>query len=297
MSDNAIGSYWHDEYWPKFYWHDEYWQEFGIAGADVTKIRQHAKDAKDRLLFQYKGKTNIENLIDSLLGTQIQDFENAAFTLFGRLNIDKSTGKQLDRIGDLIGQKREGKIDSLYRLFIKAKIGANISQGDIERLISVWKLLTNSSSVHLVEAFPAEVELYSDTALSTSSVNDAFTLIQKVSAGGVKVGYTAVFDKTEAFGFLGSGSNSLGFGGVLSQGTNSSVGAFKLIDSGATFQTSGVTTNMIVYNTTDANIKSNIVSIDSETQLTLLTDIFTAATKDYYINKNVGGKLSFIQGN
>ena len=60
----------------------------------------------------------------------------------------------------------------------------------------------------------------------------------------------------------------------LAAGTASADTTFKLVDSTATFSTSGVTVGMIANNTTDSTT-SRIEAIDSETQLTLNSDIFS----------------------
>lgn len=67
---------------------------------------------------------------------------------------------------------------------------------------------------------------------------------------------------------------------VLDTGTNTSVTADKLVDSGATFVTDGVAVDMIVLNTTDST-EAYVTAVDSETQLTLSADIFTGLTKNY----------------
>jgi len=65
-----------------------------------------------------------------------------------------------------------------------------------------------------------------------------------------------------------------------STGTNTTATANKLIDSAATFQADGVNVGDIVFNTTDAT-QAKVSTVDSETQLTLDTDIFTATSKAY----------------
>lgn len=65
-------------------------------------------------------------------------------------------------------------------------------------------------------------------------------------------------------------------------GTNTSISASKLINSAATFQTSGVKKGDLAKNTT-ANTTAKVVSVDGETQLTLDTDIFTATGQNYEI--------------
>ena len=66
-------------------------------------------------------------------------------------------------------------------------------------------------------------------------------------------------------------------------GTNTSTSAYKLINSGETFQTDGVQVGDHVRNTTDATI-TTVASVDSEIQLTLNADIFLATGKTYYVD-------------
>jgi microcystin-dependent protein len=67
-----------------------------------------------------------------------------------------------------------------------------------------------------------------------------------------------------------------------SNGSNDSTETNKLIDSTATFITDEVHNFLIVYNETDGTW-SYVTSVDSETELTLANDIFTATGKTYHI--------------
>jgi len=67
-----------------------------------------------------------------------------------------------------------------------------------------------------------------------------------------------------------------------STGTNTSVSASKLIDSNADFITDGVALGDNVLNITD-NSLAQVVAIDSPTQLSLSSDIFTAIGKSYSV--------------
>jgi hypothetical protein len=65
----------------------------------------------------------------------------------------------------------------------------------------------------------------------------------------------------------------------------------KLIDSAATFQTSGIVAGDVIYNTTDAT-SASVVSVDSETQLTLNADIFVSGESWSYglqLGTGIGG--------
>ncbi len=72
-------------------------------------------------------------------------------------------------------------------------------------------------------------------------------------------------------------------GGLATSGTNSSVTAGKLIDSSASFTTT-VTANDRVYN--EAGAFTTITSIDSDTQLTLVDDIFLTTGQAYTIDND-----------
>lgn len=85
-------------------------------------------------------------------------------------------------------------------------------------------------------------------------------------------------------------------GKARSAGINTTATAFKLIDSGATFIASGIKVDHIVLNLTDTT-EAKVLSIDSETQLTLDTDIFTDTTKSYKVGADIFQlPLSYIAG-
>jgi len=68
----------------------------------------------------------------------------------------------------------------------------------------------------------------------------------------------------------------------IETGTNTTATASKLIDSTATFISLNVQTGDVVHNDTDGTA-ATVVSVDSETQLTLNANIFTATAKSYVV--------------
>ncbi len=60
------------------------------------------------MLEQYKGQPILESLVKAYITDQIQDLEDVYIQLTTVLDIDASEGIQLDRIGDIIGQIRQG---------------------------------------------------------------------------------------------------------------------------------------------------------------------------------------------
>ena len=173
-----------------------YWKDYGDIV--IQQITDHVARALNRLFFQYKESTDLQSFITATNGEQAQDIEDAGFGLFGRLDIDGSSSVQLDGIGEIVGQERFGLADAEYRLILKARIAKNVSEGDVERLISTWKLLTGAN----------KLEFHENPTLETI----ALALMQGVAAGGVSVGFAVVFDPDNAFGFADSGVNTGGFG-------------------------------------------------------------------------------------
>jgi hypothetical protein len=259
----------------------------------AEQITTHAADAKARLLFQYQGKTNIEALLDSLGGQQIQDLEDILFDINSRLDIDNSEGVQLDNIGTIVGQPRNGQDDMTYKLFLKAKAGVNVSEGDVERVLSVWKIITGGTIVQVIDQYPAAIELFSDVPVPGELEVEAFALMQEVVGAGISI-TSSIISPDNAFGFENS-IDTLGFDDLFSTGQNTSASAFKLIDSGANFGPDGTVPGSEAIEVM-GNVKALVVSIDSTIQLTLDTDIFPSTPLYYEVIDGGGGGLSEVQG-
>lgn len=203
----------------------------------ITKITTHNANAIARLLYQYRDSTKLQSLITALYGTQVQEIEDAVYGLTGRLDIDTASGIQLDGIGSIVGQSRLGLDDFFYRIFLKARIGKNVSEGDIERILSVWKLFDpDATSINLQENFPAEVAIVSNAPILgadylmtdggdyivtdggdyimcslTSYAGYIDSFMQDMVGAGIKFGYSVVVATDDSnFGFVGS--SGLGFG-------------------------------------------------------------------------------------
>lgn len=144
--------------------------------------------------------SNISNFFTDLIGTQIQDIENKVRVLYFRYSIDHSSGATLDNIGVIVGQPRKGMSDENYRRFIKAKIGLNSSEGNIDHIIKVWQLLSGTDDVELQEVFPGKVKLKAITTFPTGFEEAIWDIMEKILLGGV--GLAEIwFDDPSYFGF------------------------------------------------------------------------------------------------
>jgi hypothetical protein len=79
-----------------------------------------------------------------------------------------------------------------------------------------------------------------------------------------------------------SDNANIAYPNAIESGTNTTATSLKLIDSTATFITNNVKTGDIVHNDTDETA-ATVVSVDSETQLTLNANIFAATAKVFTV--------------
>lgn len=170
----------------------------------ATEITNHVELAWNRLIQQYKQSQSLKDLIEALVNP-IQGLETVFQDLSDGRTIEVATGTLLDRLGDIVGIDRVvGQDDDAYRLAIKTKVVENVSQGEPERLISVYKILLSASLVHLCECFPAAVGMMSDVDISTQDeIDNLFAKIKRIAPAGVRIDYLGSFDETEPFAMAG----------------------------------------------------------------------------------------------
>ncbi len=149
----------------------------------VTPITTHAADALARLLQQFKDKARIEALLNAI-NVEVQRFEDEVMDLSDVLDIDVMGGVNLDNIGDIVDQAREGRSDSDYRQAIREKIFRNVSSGTADQIITIFKNLTGSTVVDYLEDYPAGFCIYGDAA---SYPNGTLGAIDASAPAGVYV--------------------------------------------------------------------------------------------------------------
>jgi hypothetical protein len=178
----------------------------------TDKIITHIDDALLRIIEQYKCSESMKAIVKALT-EQVQIIEDESFGLFSRLDLANATGVLLDQYGTIIGLDRNGLDDDTYRLFLFAKIGQNTSNGEPERVIDNYKLLSGSSTVHLQEYFPAGLGLSGDGDFNSASLLDVYEVIQSIVAAGVRIDSITSFDSDCYFVFDGD-LNGEGFSDV-----------------------------------------------------------------------------------
>lgn len=109
--------------------------------ATLDYVDDWAARLRSRLYTQFRGKATWIAWCDEVLGPQFQDLEDAGQTLLTMLDIEASEGVQLDVIGRIVGQPRNGVDDPTYRLYLSARVLANRSTGTVEDIFKVMRAL------------------------------------------------------------------------------------------------------------------------------------------------------------
>jgi len=183
----------------------------------LTKITTHAEDAVARLLEQFRGGTTLPALVRAF-SNQAQAAEDALWDVLVLRRLGTATGAQLDVLGRILGQAREGRADADYVLWLRARMLLNLGSGRPEDLLALFASVTQgSTTLQLEEQFPASIVLRVGSA-STVDPAQAAAILQLAKAGGVRaILESATSIDTTSFAF---DTNDAGYG----DSTNGAVG-------------------------------------------------------------------------
>jgi Protein of unknown function (DUF2612) len=119
-------------------------------GGDIGLVYQpdHAGEAASRLISQFDDAAKLHALVRALV-RPIQDLELAAFELMDSFDVDDAVGDQLDKLGAILDEAREGRGDAYYRAYIKARIAANNSNGTPLDVYRVTRMLLGEDVLSL----------------------------------------------------------------------------------------------------------------------------------------------------
>lgn len=114
----------------------------------TTQITDHETQALARLKEQFQSSDNVRSLV-SAFAAPSQDVEDALWQLLVERSVDEAVGAQLDAIGSLVGQARNGLDDDDYRRYVRARISANRSNGTVEDILKVARLIVDDEDASL----------------------------------------------------------------------------------------------------------------------------------------------------
>lgn len=116
-------------------------------------------DAVDRLPAGLYGKPRLEAFVRALAhGCQLLEDEIAARAM--ALGLDTANGADLDTLGEIVGERRDGLDDEDYRRFIAARLLARKCLGTPDELVAILELVAAPCVAVHFDMFAAGFRLY-----------------------------------------------------------------------------------------------------------------------------------------
>lgn len=165
--------------------------EKGGSEGTLHQVTSVCNAAEARIISQYRESPLLLALLCSLLHPA-QHMELGTAQVYERvLDIDLAEGGLLDRLGKIVREAREGRLDPEYRRAIRTRILINRSQGRIPDLIEIVRLFDEIDSetgayVRIREPQPGTIEVRSDR----TPINDATSVdrrLRRAKAAGVRL--------------------------------------------------------------------------------------------------------------
>lgn len=124
------------------------------------------------------------------LATPFQSLESALQQLLTERSIDTAVGAQLDVIGRIVGQARNGLDDDTFRRYCRARVSTNKSTGVVEDLITVTDLIVYDDAATIIAkgegTATVRVNAYG-IILDVDLANIVFDFAQDTVSAGVRV--------------------------------------------------------------------------------------------------------------
>lgn len=117
--------------------------ETSIVGVTEQPITLHVPQALSRLIEFWKSKPNLRGLLADYTA-EAQEIENMFWDVIITRSLDYAGTDQLDHLGAIVGEPRNGRNNANYRLRIRVRIRINNSLGRAQDVIAVVRMLTSA---------------------------------------------------------------------------------------------------------------------------------------------------------
>lgn len=150
---------------------------FSIFPPNEYYVADYVGRMQSLLIEQFQPKPAINGVVESI-GVGMQRIESMWNDFLRFRYVDSAFGAQLDIIGEIVGQEREGRDDADYRAAIKARISVNISNGEPDSVIEAVKFFTDADRVLLHEFYPASINVFSNGAVLPGNLFDSILAVR-----------------------------------------------------------------------------------------------------------------------
>jgi len=163
---------------------------------DVVQINNHNFIAKNNLLTQ-DHRPNIKGLLNAII-EPLQDIENNLFELYKNRSLTNASGYYLDGIGAIIGEPRDYRNDTDYKLAILVRIISNNGGGTAEEILVILSSIYKDSQIAYTECGQAFFQIHIQQEVKPIGINQ---LLRKLKPVGVSTPIISHSSTNHYFGF------------------------------------------------------------------------------------------------
>lgn len=148
-----------------------------------SEITTHVADAKRLLTSMFRDRTVIAGLLGAYVA-EVQALETAIrAVILGRL-LDSATYAQLDALGAIVGESRQGKTDAVYREFIRLRILINKCNGLLPEMLHIAAVAAQGNPWRYWEGYPAGFSvLFAGTVEAFQALSSALSEAKPLGVG------------------------------------------------------------------------------------------------------------------
>lgn len=152
----------------------------------ITQTTDYETRAPQMILERYR-KPTVMALLASWL-SEVQQVENALWAILTQRGVANAVGAQLDVLGKLVGQPREGRSDDVYRLWVTARILVLRSSGQTEQLIAIAKKLVGAAiPIRVDEYYPLALVLNAEAGIDPALGSQIARLLAAAKGSAVSL--------------------------------------------------------------------------------------------------------------
>lgn len=171
----------------------------------------HVRESIHQSLDQDK-KTLILRMI-RIRAERKQKIEDVLWDIALHTSLETATGFDLDRIGAIVGEARQGRSDERYRLWVRARALLNRSAGRVDDLLKILRLILPAEATIEYQDIPdRDAEAYfTSSGVSIDSPEQVQAILREAVGAGIQLFFTAS-ETPEGDLFAFAGGTGKGFG-------------------------------------------------------------------------------------
>lgn len=159
------------------------------------------------LLTGDNAKANIQAILTAWLD-QIQSLEDAIFAVYQSRILDNAVGEQLDLLGALVGEPRNNRSDTFYKVGIRVRILVNFSDGTPEDLAKIGVAGAPDATTNYVDSGGGHFQISMVNLTANDDPTSLATAFDEAKANGTSGDFIFSSSGTAAFQWCAVGASS-----------------------------------------------------------------------------------------